>query len=121
VCHETWTSPYIHETQTPPTADPLPSNFSPATTTVWGSFPLTRAIKESVRVHDSQSRSSSYSSEIYKGSTVDVICSTKGENVSDVNGSSDNWDYVATPTVGWVSDEYVNTGGAVAPTCGPGE
>jgi hypothetical protein len=53
----------------------------------------------------------------FVGSAVGVICSVKGDVVTDVFGSSSNWDYVTYPSAGWVAEEYVNTSNQIAPRC----
>jgi ATPase subunit of ABC transporter with duplicated ATPase domains len=84
---------------------------------VWGYFPLTSAVKNSVYVRVSPNRADGIVGQIYVGSSVGVICSVRGETVTDSLGSSDIWDYVTYPAAGYVSDEFVNEGGSVAPSC----
>ena len=100
------------------------SSYRPGYTAVWGSFPLISEVQDSVTVRDTPSMSGTPVGRIYVGESVNVVCSTAGGYVSTAyTGSSSNWDWVTSPTSGWVSDAYVDTRtagshqGAVAPRC----
>jgi hypothetical protein len=96
---------------------PYYDGYTPSYTSVWGYFPLTSAIKAAVYVRNSPNTSDGIAGEIFVGDSVGVICSVRGETVSDSLGSTDVWDYVTYPAAGYVSDEFVNEGNQIAPSC----
>ena len=85
---------------------------------VWETWPLAYWDHNApVYVYNSASQSSGYSGLIPAGSEVGIICSVVGDAVSISGVTSSNWDYVTAPSVGWVADAYIDSGGAVAPRC----
>jgi hypothetical protein len=93
------------------------NGYVPSRSAVWGSFPLTHYVPHFVYIRNAPDRAHGYSGTINRSELVNIICSVRGETVSDANGSSDVWDYVSYPVVGYVADEFVDAGNLVAPSC----
>ncbi|MGZ4664889.1 MAG: hypothetical protein ACXV5Q_07520 [Frankiaceae bacterium] len=76
-----------------------------------------------IHVHGAPSLSSANLAEINEGTSVGIVSSVVGDNVSSYGGSSSNWDFVTYPAAGWVADVFLDTrtagdpSGAVAPRC----
>ena len=66
-------------------------------------------------MHNTPSLSGANVGEVFDGESVAVVCSITGESVSSYSGTSANWDYVTSPSSGWVADVFLNT--AVPPRC----
>lgn len=91
--------------------------YTPTYTSVWNwAYPVSPVPAGiHIHVHDTPSLSGANVGEVFDGESVAVVCSITGESVSSYSGTSANWDYVTSPSSGWVADVFLNT--AVPPRC----
>jgi hypothetical protein len=112
-------SPFVIVQQPVPVAPQAPRVYYPPPANAGGvQYPT----KTDVLVRSGPGTSYSAVSSISAGGLVVIDCQALGEHISGPAGGSSLWDRTSSPSVGYVSDEFIATGTTgtteqVAPSC----